>query len=128
MSQSPQDSRPQDNEEIAESTSSGESLDNVLSSIRDAVTAHAEGGVSGRSSPLALAFDDLRQEIARLHQNLNEKTSEAVLGQKELEELIAKIVQPMLASMLKTWLDTNLPPLAERLIREEIAKLSRERR
>jgi cell pole-organizing protein PopZ len=37
------------------------------------------------------------------------------------------LVKEMLRPMLKTWLDTNLPPLVERLVREEIERLSRRR-
>ena len=125
MSQKPDiDQSP---EQAAEITSTGESLDTVLSSIREAVTSHAEGDAPGRITPLAAAFDDLRREIAQLRENLNQQRStpdeaSPALGQKELEDLIAKIAQPM----LRAWLDAHLPPLAERLIREEIEKLSRE--
>ena len=133
----------QSSEEAPEITSTGESLDTVLSSIREVVTSHAEGGAPGRIAPgrvapgriapgrvapgriapLAAAFDDLRREITQLRENLNEQQSSPALGQKELEDLIARIAQPM----LRAWLDAHLPPLAERLIREEIEKLSRER-
>ena len=117
-----------------EQTSSGEKLDVVLSSIRDSVTTHAQGGAEGRTS-LALAFDDLRQEIAALREGLNEENLEKNreknraldLNEKELQELITQIAKPMLTAMLKSWIDTNLPPLAERVIREEIERLSRER-
>ena len=123
----------QSSEDAPEITSTGESLDTVLSSIREVVTSHAEGGAPGRVAPgriapgrvapLAAAFDDLRREITQLRENLNEQQSSPALGQKELEDLIARIAQPM----LRAWLDAHLPPLAERLIREEIEKLSRER-
>ena len=123
----------QSSEDAPEITSTGESLDTVLSSIREVVTSHAEGGAPGRTAPgrvapgriapLAAAFDDLRREITQLRENLNEQQSSPALGQKELEDLIARIAQPM----LRAWLDAHLPPLAERLIREEIEKLSRER-
>ena len=123
----------QSSEDAPEITSTGESLDTVLSSIREVVTSHAEGGAPGRIAPgriapgriapLAAAFDDLRREITQLRENLNEQQSSPALGQKELEDLIARIAQPM----LRAWLDAHLPPLAERLIREEIEKLSRER-
>ena len=122
----------QSSEDAPEITSTGESLDTVLSSIREVVTSHAEGGAPGRVAPgrvapgriapLAAAFDDLRREITQLRENLNEQQSSPALGQKELEDLIARIAQPM----LRAWLDAHLPPLAERLIREEIEKLSRE--
>ncbi|MCX5519560.1 DUF2497 domain-containing protein [Kaistia defluvii] len=37
------------------------------------------------------------------------------------------LVKDMLRPMLKTWLDTNLPPLVERLVRDEIERVSRGR-
>lgn len=37
-------------------------------------------------------------------------------------------VEEVLRPMLKTWLDTNLPQLVERLVREEIERVSRGRR
>ena len=37
------------------------------------------------------------------------------------------LVKDMLRPMLKTWLDTHLPPLVERLVRDEIERLSRGR-
>lgn len=40
---------------------------------------------------------------------------------------IDDLVKDMLRPMLKTWLDTNLPPLVERLVRDEIERLSRRR-
>jgi hypothetical protein len=42
---------------------------------------------------------------------------------RTLEEL----VQEMLRPMLKTWLDENLPPMVERLVREEIERVTRRR-
>jgi cell pole-organizing protein PopZ len=41
---------------------------------------------------------------------------------------IDNLVEDMLRPMLKTWLDNNLPPLVERLVREEIERVSRGRR
>jgi cell pole-organizing protein PopZ len=38
------------------------------------------------------------------------------------------LVEDMLRPMLKSWLDNNLPPLVERLVREEIERVSRRRR
>jgi cell pole-organizing protein PopZ len=35
------------------------------------------------------------------------------------------LVEDMLRPMLKSWLDENLPPLVERLVRAEIERLSR---
>src|SRR5262249_2452282 len=41
-------------------------------------------------------------------------------GQKTLEDLAKELLRPM----LKDWLDANLPPLVERLVQREIAKLA----
>jgi cell pole-organizing protein PopZ len=38
-----------------------------------------------------------------------------------------ELVEDMLRPMLRNWLDTNLPPLVERLVREEIERVSRGR-
>jgi hypothetical protein len=38
------------------------------------------------------------------------------------------IVREMLRPMLKAWLDDNLPPLVERMVRDEIERVSRARR
>lgn len=43
---------------------------------------------------------------------------------RTLEDLVKEMMRPM----LKTWLDDNLPPLVERLVRDEIERVSRGRR
>jgi len=43
---------------------------------------------------------------------------------RNMEELVEEMLRPM----LRNWLDTNLPPLVERLVREEIERVSRGRR
>ena len=52
--------------------------------------------------------------------------SHTVLTQnaRTLEDLVKDMLKPM----LKTWLDDNLPPLVERLVRAEIERVSRGRR
>ena len=37
------------------------------------------------------------------------------------------LVKEMLRPMLKSWLDENLPPMVERLVRQEIERVSRGR-
>ncbi|WP_323181462.1 PopZ family protein [Kaistia algarum] len=44
-------------------------------------------------------------------------------GSRTLEDLVKEMLRPM----LKAWLDTNLPPLVERLVRDEIERVSRGR-
>ncbi|MGV8996082.1 MAG: DUF2497 domain-containing protein [Parvibaculaceae bacterium] len=45
-------------------------------------------------------------------------------GGRTLEDLVADMLRPM----LKSWLDTNLPPLVEQLVREEIERIARRSR
>ncbi len=42
------------------------------------------------------------------------------------EGTLEDIVRDMLRPMLRTWLDDNLPPIIERLVRRELEKLSRQ--
>jgi cell pole-organizing protein PopZ len=49
--------------------------------------------------------------------------SSTVLSQspRTLEDLVKDLLRPM----LKAWLDDNLPPLVERLVRAEIERVAR---
>ena len=42
--------------------------------------------------------------------------------------MVDELVEDMLRPLLRNWLDDNLPPLVERLVREEIERVSRGRR
>jgi cell pole-organizing protein PopZ len=42
----------------------------------------------------------------------------------KLDEMVEEILRPM----LKTWLESNLPQMVERMVREEIERVSRGRR
>jgi cell pole-organizing protein PopZ len=42
-------------------------------------------------------------------------------NQRTLEDLVKEMLKPM----LKTWLDDNLPPMVERLVRAEIERVAR---
>jgi cell pole-organizing protein PopZ len=44
-------------------------------------------------------------------------------GSRTLDEIVKELLRPM----LRTWLDDNLPPLVERLVRQEIERVSRGR-
>ena len=43
----------------------------------------------------------------------------AGVATRTLEEVVTELLKPM----LKAWLDENLPPLVERLVKREIVKL-----
>jgi cell pole-organizing protein PopZ len=45
-------------------------------------------------------------------------------GARPVDEVVEELLRPM----LRNWLDTNLPSLVERLVREEIERVSRGRR
>ena len=40
-------------------------------------------------------------------------------------QTVEDLMKEMLRPMLKAWLDDNLPPLVERLVREEIERVTR---
>ena len=55
------------------------------------------------------------------------KLAETMLLNYGDAKTIEELVQEMLRPMLKMWLDENLPPLVERLVREEIERVARRR-
>jgi cell pole-organizing protein PopZ len=71
---------------------------------RKLLSQHSDAAVSGAFSALAHTI---------LAQNA-----------RTLEDLVSEMLRPM----LKEWLDDNLPPLVERLVQEEIQRVSRGRR
>lgn len=71
---------------------------------KNLLSAHSDAAVSGAFSALAHTI---------LAQNA-----------RTLEDLVVEMLQPM----LRDWLDENLPSLVERLVKEEIERVSRGRR
>lgn len=53
--------------------------------------------------------------------------AETLLSRNGTSRTIEELVQDMLRPMMKGWLDANLPPLVERLVREEIERVARRR-
>ncbi len=74
--------------------------------------------ISAASAAASVA--SLSQLVARPR----EKGAELPLGDmsRTLEDMVRELIRPM----LKGWIDDNLPPLVERLVREEITRLVRE--
>jgi cell pole-organizing protein PopZ len=72
------------------------------------------------ASPLMSAETD-----AVVH-NAFDQLAGIMLGRESrtLEDIVKEMMRPM----LRDWLDDNLPPLVERLVREEIQRVSRGRR
>ncbi len=83
----------------------------------------AEGGPSRNPLAGAGAAASVRQSLATLEAlgRSLEQRSIAAPGELSLEQLARAMLRPMLAS----WLDSHLPPLVERLVREEIARILR---
>lgn len=68
---------------------------------------------AGTAAASIAALSELTRETSR---------GSAMSGDRALEEATRELLKPL----LKAWLDTNLPPLIERIVREEIARLARE--
>lgn len=70
--------------------------------------------VSGEAARrTSAAFVDLAEQIER-------SGGAALAGGRTLDELVKDLLRPM----LKAWLDENLPPLVQRLVEAEIARLA----
>jgi len=80
--------------------------------------AHEDRLVSTASAAASVAA------LSQLVQRPRDRSSELPMGavDRTLEDLIRELLRPM----LKSWLDENLPPLVERLVRDEIGRLVRE--
>ena len=84
----------------------------VEPALRPAPPPVSRGLLSPRANAaVAASFDDLAREL----------TSR---GARQIDQAVEDLLRPM----LKSWLEDNLPPLVERLVREEIERVSRGRR
>ena len=73
-----------------------------------------EALVSGEAARrTSAAFVDLAEQLER-------SGGAALAGGRTLDELVKDLLRPM----LKAWLDANLPPLVQRLVEAEIARLA----
>jgi cell pole-organizing protein PopZ len=75
----------------------------------------------GAAAASVAALSELAREVPRAAAVVG---GEAAAGDRALEETTRELLKPL----LKTWLDAHLPPLIERIVREEIARLAREAR
>jgi uncharacterized protein len=84
----------------------------------DAAADERERLISAASAAASVA--SLSQLVARPR----DRGAELPLGEvnRTLEDMVRELIRPM----LKSWIDENLPPLVERLVREEITRLVRE--
>lgn len=67
----------------------------------------------------------LSGESAQAVQSAFGKLAESVLARTIGEQSIEEMTRELLKVMLKQWLDDNLPPIVERLVREEIERVAR---
>jgi cell pole-organizing protein PopZ len=91
--------------------------------VRRPVEMRAAPPAAGRAPPpRPLMSPRSDAAVANAFQQL---TTKMLAGSaRNMEELVEEMLRPM----LRNWLDTNLPPLVERLVREEIERVSRGRR
>jgi cell pole-organizing protein PopZ len=88
----------------------GASLEPVLSSGRDRIVSAATSGAA------AAAFAQLG---VLPHERRNQAELPLSSGERTLEEIVREMLRPL----LQAWLDSHLPSIVERLVREEIARV-----
>jgi cell pole-organizing protein PopZ len=78
------------------------------------------------SAPLVSADseDATRQAIGQLTAALDQSGREAAQSTAATGITIEAMAEAALRPMLKQWLDANLPPLVERLVAREIARIT----
>ncbi len=79
----------------------------------------AEGGPSGLMDPGSAAA--AKTSMGTLLRTLSsERTAQVHRGGPTIEDLVREEVRPL----LKSWLDEHLPPMVERVVRQEIERLT----
>lgn len=103
---------PEEDEDIAFGEPVMSAQPTPASAYKPAPAAPSAGLLSGDAANAASAA------FGALANNLLTSSGE---GGRTLEDLVADLLRPM----LKDWLDHNLPPLVEQLVREEIERVAR---
>ena len=67
----------------------------------------------------------LSGEAAAATQAAFNQLAETLMARAMGERSVEEVTRELLRTMLKSWLDENLPPLVERLVREEIERVAR---
>jgi uncharacterized protein len=86
----------------------------------------APASAPASATPLVSADseDAARQAIGQLTAVLDQSGNDAEAAAAAPGLTIEAMAEAALRPMLKTWLDTNLPPLVERLVAREIARIT----
>ena len=88
-------------------------------SVTESATETATHSFSATTEEKPLISQAAEKQVAASFGSL----SQALL--EEQKRLLNDKMEAMLRPMLQEWLDTNLPPLVERLVREEIERVVR---
>jgi cell pole-organizing protein PopZ len=91
-----------------------------------AASANADSAIIGAAvaGAASSAFDRLSHAVKQSEPRPATVTEEGPVigaGGKTLEDLVKELLRPM----LKDWLDSNLPPIVERMVEREIVRLTR---
>jgi cell pole-organizing protein PopZ len=75
--------------------------------------------------PMSLVSDDTAETATSIFSKLASTQGDAMgrlpVGVNSLDDIVKELLRPM----LREWLDTNLPPLVERLVERELQKIAR---
>lgn len=88
----------------------------VMSPMQAAVSQELIGEIAAVAASGAMA------KLARVTPPGKDNIGKLVVGTNTLEDIVREMLRPM----LKEWLDTNLPPIVERLVERELEKLGRQ--
>ena len=129
-----------DGDDAAENETTSEAFDDLTDTVADDFATEPDNDSDVEESiSMAMPAQSKQQSPAPIDDDklLSEDSDEVVHGAfsalahtilaqnaRTLEDLISEMLQPM----LKGWLDDNLPSLVERLVKEEIDRVSRGRR
>lgn len=116
--------RTSEAEELPEEVAS-EEIDEVLELDAEAVV--EDTAAESDDSPLMTeaARDSMRDNLAALAMLAQPGAKPQIVrsGETSLEGMVREMLRPMLAE----WLDTNLPPMVEQMVRDEIARVAGKR-
>lgn len=109
---------------VHESTEAAPAADTDYSGPVDAANGNHARGIVAREESAATSLLSANAD-AMVTSAFSTLANTILAGEaRTLEDLVREMLRPM----LKAWLDDNLPPLVERMVRDEIERVSRGRR